>query len=81
MLISIAYADLTWWVPHTIAINMILHTVFTMFVDFKTGCRSILRQHRKEVRSSTGCEFSFYKKRMWKEWNLSLIQVNFQNWL
>ena len=31
-----------------IDINMILHTLFTMFVNLKTGCEAIGRQHKKE---------------------------------
>ena len=35
---------------------MILDTVFVIFVDFKTGCETSLRQLRKEGHSNTNTE-------------------------
>ena len=36
---------------YVIDIDMILYTVFKMFVDLKTGCQTIWKKHREE-----GCQ-------------------------
>ena len=33
-------------------INMILHAMFMMFMDLKTGCKTTLRQQKKEGHSN-----------------------------
>ena len=50
MLIPMAYNSHQVRSVHTIEINninMMLHTVYTMFVELKTGCETIFRQHSK----------------------------------
>ena len=48
MLISITYGSHLVRSAYVIFINMILHPVFTMFVDLKTGNQTTSRQHRRK---------------------------------
>ena len=48
MLMPVKYADLTWWEPYAIVINMIVHTVFMMFRDLKLVTILYRHEHGKK---------------------------------
>ena len=50
MVMPIAHTTHQVWAAYATLIEITLHTIFTMFVNLWTGCETVMRQHRKDIR-------------------------------